>query len=460
MINRRDTIKGLALGAVAGLGAHSALGSASEPARARKAEQWPAVDVLVCGGGPAGVAAALMAARAGQKTLLVERYGRVGGMAVQAMVGPLMGSVRSKWVDEVLEHIGGRRVNYEFLDLKYVELLQEAKCDVLLHAWITEPLLEGNRVVGARLLTKQGLIDVKARVTIDATGDGDVAYGAGAEFDQGRGAGPTWKADGLLQPMTIMFRVAGVNHAESMEAKKGRKAYRTPDGRTWNQVSKEANAKGELPPNVGMVRIYSSLRDDERVINATQVNRVDGLKVRDLTLAELDGRRQVLPVMEFLRKYAPGFQKAYVSGMPAVIGVRETRRIRGVDALAVEDLFAGRTWEKAVVRGVSFPIDIHNPDGIGQAQGVSKEHPLGKDPAVKPYDIPYGCLVPRSVNGLLVAGRCISGSHEAMASYRVQVIAMGTGVAAGVAAAQAAQRKIEPRDVDVAQVQSVVFKES
>jgi hypothetical protein len=416
--------------------------------------------VLVCGGGPAGIAAALMAARAGRKTLLVERYGRVGGMAVQAMVGPLMGNVRSAWVDEILQRIGGRRVDYEFLDLKYVDLLEEAKCQVLLHAWITQPLLEGNRVGGARLLTKQGLIDVRARVTIDTTGDGDVACGAGAAFDQGRGAGPNWPADGLLQPMTIMFRVSGVNHAESMEAKKGRKAYRTPDGRTWNQVSKEANARGELPPTVGMVRIYTSLRDDQRVINATQVNHVDGLKVRDLTQAELDARRQVQPVMAFLRKYAPGFQKAYVSGMPAVIGVRETRRIRGIETLAVDDLLAGRKWERAVVRGASFPIDIHNPDGIGQAQGVSNEHPLGKDPTVKPYEIPFGCLVPRTVNGLLVAGRCISGTHEAMASYRVQVIAMGTGVAAGVAAAQAAQRNIEPRDVDVAQVQRVVFKES
>ena len=141
----------------------------------------------------------------------------------------------------------------------------------------------------------------------------------------------------------------------------------------------------------------------------------------------------------FSGKHAPGFQNAYVSGMPAVIGVRETRRIRGVESLAVEDCSPAKS-PRAVVRGASFPIDIHNPDGIGQAQGVSAAHPLGKDPEVKPYDIPYGCLVPRSVNGLLVAGRCISGSHEAMASYRVQVIAMATGVAAGVAAAQAAQQ--------------------
>ncbi len=456
-LSRRDAIKGLALGSVAGLGTRSSLAAEKSPADVKQSEPWPGVDVLVCGGGPAGVAAALMAARGGAKTLLVERYGRLGGMAVQAMVGPLMGNVRSKWVDEIVEHVGGRRVDYEFIDLKYADLLQTAGCEILLHAWTSAPILDGNRVLGARLLTKQGVIDLKARVTIDATGDGDVAVGAGAEFEQGRGAGPNWPADGLVQPMTIMFRVAGVKHQETMEANRGRGAYRFPDGRTWNQLTKDAHARGELPATVGMVRTYLSRRDEERVINATQVNHMDGTNVRDLTRAELEGRRQVEPILEFLRKNAPGFQNAYVSGMPAVIGVRETRRIRGLESLAVDDLFTGRTWPGAVVRGASFPIDIHNPDGIGQAQGVSSAHPLGKDPAVRPYEIPYGCLVPRGVGGLLVAGRCISGSHEAMASYRVQVIAMATGVAAGVAGAEAARQAAEPRDVDVARIQSIVF---
>ena len=459
-LSRRDTIKGLAMGAAAGLGASWGFAADSSPSPSGKTEEWPAVDVLVCGGGPAGIAAALMAARAGRTTLLVERYGRLGGMAVQAMVGPLMGSVHSDLVNEILKHLGGVRVNYEFIDLQYAELLEKAGCQILLHAWVAEPLMEGKRVVGARLLTKQGMISVRAKVTIDATGDGDVAYAAGAEFDQGRGAGPAWPADGLVQPMTIMFRVAGVNSAESMDSKGGRGRYRFPDGRSWNQLCKDANTKGELPATVGMVRIYTSIRGDERVINATQVNRLDGTRVKDLTQAEFECRRQVPPILEFLQKNAPGFQKAYVSGMPAVIGVRETRRIRGIESLAVEDLLAGRKWPQAVVRGAAFGIDIHNPDGIGQAQGASAAHPLGKDPQVKPYDIPYGCLVPKSVNGLLVAGRCISGSHEAMASYRVQVIAMATGVAAGVAAAQASQRNIEPRDVDVAQVQSVVIKDA
>jgi len=412
-----------------------------------------AVDVLVCGGGPAGIAAGLMAARQGSRTLLVERYGRLGGMAVQALVGPLMGSVQSVWVDGILEHLGGRKVDYEFVDIRYADLLAEAKADFLLHASVAAPICEGNRVTGVRLLTKQGVIDVMAKVTVDATGDGDVACGAGAEYDQGRGAGPTWEADGLCQPMTIMFRVSGVVDQETMEATRGRKRYRFPDGRTWNEVTEDAHANGELPPTVGFIRTYTSQREDQRIINATQVNGLNGLDVRDLTKGELEGRRQVKPILEFLRKRAPGFQNAYVSGMPAVIGVRETRRIRGVGHLTINELLEGRTSDTAVVRGASFPVDIHNPSGIGQAMG----HYPGQDPEVNPYDIPYGCLVPKSVDGLLTAGRCISGTHEAMASYRVQVIAMATGVAAGTAAALAARQDVQPRDLDVKQVQNIIF---
>lgn len=456
--SRRDALKGLALGAVAGVGPRACQSAEPGRAEAKKPPSRPAVDVLVCGGGPAGIAAALAAARQGSKTLLVERYGRLGGMAVQAMVGPLMGNAESAWVEEILARLGGRAVDYEWIDLKYADLLQESGVELLLHAPVAGPLCEGSRVVGARLLTKRGMIDVPARVTIDATGDGDVAFAAGAEFEQGRGAGPNWPADGLVQPMTIMFRVSGVNPAETMDARGGRKRYRFPDGRTWNELCRDANALGQLPPAVGYLRIYTSRRPDERVINATQVNGVDGTSVRDLTRAELEGRRQVQPILDFLKKHAPGFQNAFVSGMPAVIGVRETRRIRGVEYLTVDDLFAGRKFDNAVVRGASFPVDIHNPTGIGQAQGVSAEHPLGKDPEVKPYEIPYGCLVPRSVGGMLVAGRCISGSHEAMASYRVQVIAMATGVAAGAAAALAAKANIEPREVSAAEIQRVVDK--
>lgn len=451
-VSRRHLLKGMALGTASGFGMTLQAHAAPQTPDPKVCEMME-VDALVCGGGPAGIAAAMMCARQGCKTLLVERYGRLGGMAVQAMVGPLMGDVESVWVDRIVERIGGRRVDYEFIDLAYADLLAEAGADYLLHTAIAMPLCDGRRVVGARLLARQGFIDVKAKVTVDATGDGDVAAGAGAGFDMGRDAGDMWTADGLCQPMSIMFRVSGVLHAESMEANGGRKEYRFPDGRTWNEVTQAAHAKGELPANVGFVRTYLSRLDDQRVINATQVNGLDGTNSRDLTKAELEARRQVKPILDFLRKHAPGFANAYVSGMPTIVGVRETRRIRGVSRLTMRDLVEGVHSDTDVVKGASFPIDIHNPSGIGQAIGLLP----GNDPKVKPYGIPYGCLVPKDVDGLLVAGRCISGSHEAMASYRVQVIAMATGIAAGTAAALAVQEGTDPRHVDVSKIRSTVF---
>ncbi len=414
-------------------------------------------DVLVCGGGPAGIAAALTAARQGARVLLVERYGRLGGMAVNAMVSPIMGNVKSPVVDEIIRYLGGRRISYESADLSYADLVQKADVNLLLHAWAMDTLAKDHRVTGVRLLTKQGLIDVNAHVTIDATGDGDIAFAAGAVYEQGRGAGPQWEADGLLQPMTIMFRVGGVKYDKSMLAHGGRSRYRFPDGRRWVDITAEDHKKGLLPPNVARVRIYPSIRKDERVINATQINGVDGTKVDDLTVAELEGRRQAFQVIDYLRKRAPGYENAYISEMPAAIGVRETRRILGRAYLEASDLIDGRKWPDAVVRDACFPIDIHNPTGAGQVAGASAAHPLGKDPTTKPYDIPYGCLIPRNVEGLLVAGRCISGSHEAHASYRVQAIAMAIGAAAGVAAALAAHDRQGLAQVNAEKMQQILF---
>ena len=432
-------------------------------------------EVLVCGGGPSGVAAATMAARLGAQVLLVERYGRLGGMAVQAMVGPFMGSVASPFVEETLARLGGRAVDWNHADLDMADMVQEAGGDLLLHAWVFDTLVAavptgapgpvpGARsfpppgfagegwggchsafpcVKGVRLLTKQGTLDVAAKVTVDATGDGDVAWKAGAPFEQGR------PGDGLLQPASIMFKIAGVDESRAMlcGGERQARAVRVPEG-TWEEVVRAGQERGELPPEIGVIRTYATRRPGERGINATQVNRVDGTRPEDLTRAELAGRRQAYRVLAFLQKHAPGYENAYVAGMPAVIGVRETRRFLGLCYLTRDDLVAGRKWPDAVVRDVSFVIDIHNPAGSGQAEGLAAQ--------VQPYDIPYSCLVPRETDGLLLAGRCISGSHEAHASYRVMAISMAIGAAAGAAAAICVREGVQPREVEVAQVQQAL----
>ncbi len=400
-------------------------------------------DVLVCGGGPSGMAAATMAARQGAKVLLVERYGRMGGMGVQAGVSPLMGASNSAFVREVLQRLGGRAAQMERMDLEYADLVLEAGGKVLLHTWATETLQQGNRVSGVRAICKQGSLRIEAGVTVDATGDGDVAFAAGAAFEQGR------PGDGLLQPATIQYRIGGVNTAEGLLCGSEEAAMKVsvPEG-TWHDVVRKGQQTGELPEAIGVIRVYASCYPNERVINATQVNGIDGTKVEDLTRAELAARKQAFQVLEFLKKHAPGHERAYLSAMPAVVGIRETRRFLGVSYLVREDLIKGRKWPEAVVRDASFVIDIHNPSGSGQAERFAAK--------VKPYDIPYGCLVPREVDGLLLAGRCISGSHEAHASYRVQCIAMAVGAAAGAAAGVAAKTQCQPREAPIEQIQKVL----
>ncbi len=399
--------------------------------------------VVVAGAGPSGIAAALAAARQGARTLLVERFGRIGGAGVTSNVNPLMGSVDSPLVREIVEAFEAAGENWEMLDLVYYDLLEKAGVELLLHSAVAGPILEGDVVRGIRILCKEGMLDLRAAVTVDATADGDVAFGAGVPFEKGRAR------DGLLQPMTIMFRVDGVDKARGLLCNSEEQSEKVGvPGGAWAEVCRRGAESGELAPNVTVIRLYESRRAGERIVNATQVNYVDGTKVADLTRAEIEGRRQALKVRDFLRRHAPGYEACEISHMPAAIGVRETRRFLGERYLTLDDLMAGRKWPDAVVRGAFFPIDIHNPDGGGQAE---------KHAAMpKGYDIPYGCLVPRNVDGLLLAGRCISGSHEAHASYRVQRIVMAIGAAAGAAAALCARNGVPPRGLNPGLVQKAL----
>jgi len=440
-LSRRGVLSAAAL-AAASSSASSARAAETPGELARNVVDLGTVDVLVCGGGPSGVAAAAMAARGGARTLLVERYGRLGGMATLAAVHPLLGRVKSPFVGEVVKRLGGTGVDFERIDLHYADLLQQAGADLLLHAWMACATVEDGAVRGATFLAKDGLLRARAAVTVDATGDGDVAASAGAPFEQGR------PGDKLVQPMSIMYRISGVGEKAfccgSEEAARKLKI----GGKTWEQIVAEGQKAGELPATISVIRTYACPRRGDRGVNATQVNGVDGTRARDLTRAELEGRRQAAAVLEFLRKHAPGYENAYLSLMPAVVGVRETRRVLGVEYLDRKDLIAGRRRDDAVVREANFVIDIHNPAGGGQAEGLAAR--------VKPYDIPYGCLVPKTLDGLLLAGRCISGSHDAHASYRVQCIAMAIGAAAGAAAALAARGKTPPRRLAPADVRKAL----
>ncbi|MDR3183210.1 MAG: FAD-dependent oxidoreductase [Planctomycetaceae bacterium] len=452
-LNRRQLLGTLAGTSFAGtLGGISAAQTESASITVPVSSRSFETEILVCGGGPAGFSAATNAARLGRKILLLERYGRLGGMGVNARVWPLMGGVNSPFVKEVHNKIGGNGFDPEQADLHYADLLEQAGAKILLHTWVTEPLMEGNRIVGVKAICKEGILTIRAELVIDATGDADIAAAAGVPFDIGR------DGDGLVQPMSIMFAVEGVaddaKHCGSEEAARGAKINGTE---TWETVTAQAQKNGELPDTIGVVRTYKMGRKGKACVNATQINRLYGTKVEDLTKAELECRRQAFRVVEFMRKHLPGYENCYVSHMPTVIGVRETRRIRGLEQLKREDLITGRKWDNAVVRESQFAIDIHNPDGGGQAENQNDTAIQGGAVQVKPYDIPLTCMIPQKVEGLLVAGRCISGTHDAHASYRVQNICMAMGAGAGVAAATALNDKTELAAVNIEKVQKILF---
>lgn len=404
-------------------------------------------DVVVCGGGPSGIAAAIVAARSGCRTILLERYGRLGGMAISGLVQPIMGSVDSPITDAIISRLGGRHVEFERFDLLAADEVNSAGAKILLHSMVISAKVEKQRVVEVTHAGKSGLQVCRGSVFIDATGDGDVAYAAGAEYEMGR------EKDGLIQPASIMFRISGVDEERAFICGSEEEAQTLQIGsQTWEQIVVEAQKKGILPDTVGVVRTYKTNRQGERGVNATQINRVDGTDVNDLTRAEMEGRKQVYQVLRFMQEYAPGYENAYISAMPAVVGIRETRRFIGMERLVREDVVKGRRRNDAAVKAACFPIDIHNPDGAGQAEGIAAR--------AIPYDIPFGCLIPRELDGLLLAGRCISGSHEAHASYRVMAIAMATGVAAGAAAAIAYRERKQPRHIDARMIQETLSDKS
>lgn len=453
-MSRRMFLKGvgaLSLGTLLPAGLEASFPVSSGSRKGESAAVKRMVDVVVCGGGPSGIAAAIMASGLGARVLLLERYGRLGGMAVQAMVNPLLGKVNSPFVTKVVNRLGGRQIDFGRIDLDYSRMVQEAGAEIMLRSWISGVIKKGTRVTGVQVVSKEGLFEITAEVVIDATGDGDVACMAGAEFEQGR------PGDGLVQPMSIMYRISGLDEEFAMVcgSEEQAKEIQVPGG-TWEEVVQCGQAAGELPDTIGVIRLYRTTRKGERGVNATQINYLDGTKVEDLTKAEIECREQAYTVLNFLKKYAPGYADAYISQMPAIIGVRETRRIIGEQYLTREDLLSGKKWDSAVVHEAEFVIDIHNPKGAGQAEGKSGDNPTGRAAKVKPYDIPYGCLIPRDIDGLLLAGRCISGSHDAHASYRVQIIALAIGAASGTAAALASMKGVQPRKVDVKKIQEIL----
>ncbi len=455
-----------------------------------------AVDVVVVGGGTAGSIAAIASGRTGAKTLLVEQYGQIGGMTSAGMtyLGFLDGRGRQAVrgiaqelfdrlipLDAATPHIADplrgsvTQADPEMLRHMLMAMLGEHDVQLLLHAFLSDVLLDERGLQGVVVETKGGRQILPAKVVVDATGDADVAARAGAPFELGR------PMDGHLQPVSRIFRVGNVSldrayaylreHPEEFVVPEG---WTTPTGEMYGaayleetpgttillqRVVQRAHEQGKanLPKNV--ISIYTPPHRSgpaEVAINATRVRGIDPTDPDQLTQAELECERQVMEVFQFLKTTIPGFEGSRLLGTPYQVGVRESRRIVGEYVLTVEDVLQGADFPDAVARG-AYPLDIHDP-AAGTRVMNRQVHGRAETMVVldRSYAIPYRCLLPRQPENLLVAGRCISATHEALSSARGQSVCMATGHAAGTAAALAARAGLPPRRLPVSTLQATL----
>ena len=426
-------------------------------------------DVLVVGGGPAGVGAAIAAARSGAQTMLVEQYGYVGGNLTVAQINPMF-TFHDVKGNQVVNGIAGEFVNRmveagysdgHMTDLTFdnasmtplnpegskvvlLDMLTEAGVKLLLHTMSVDAVVRNGIVKAVIVENKSGRGAICPKVVVDCTGDGDVAVKSGADYTTGN-------EEGIMQPASLFFRIGGVDVKAVRQWMKNNRQY-IKDHPTdaeidsqkgiaflgLNDLVKDEIAKGNLDEEVANRILMYELPHDQFAINVTRLQKVSGVNADDLTMAEVRLRHQVLQVYEFLAKYVGGFENSYILDTGAQVGIRETRHIVGDYQLNENDVLEGRAFEDGVSCG-TYAIDVH--PGQGKMQIYT-----GSGKAV--YEIPYRSLIPVGLDNLLVAGRCLSANSMAAGSARVMATCMAMGQGAGVAAAMAASGDAKTRNVD------------
>ena len=406
-----------------------------------KIEEIGAFDVVVVGGGVSGIAVAKTCAEAGVKTAVLEKAEIVGGCLTSGHVSPISGLYgKNTFADRIHKLLQNDKPgvchDIENAKILLTELLDDEKITVYLGASVTDVIKDGDTITHAVFSTQSGLKCVSGKIFVDASGDGVLSFLAGEKTEYGR-------EDGLVQPMSIMFTVENVdinqkiiciNEVMDTKLKKG----------YYQQLCKDACLSGELPPTVSVVRLYQGVKPTERVVNATQVNGLNPLDCVNKSMAQTELRKQMKQVLDFLKNNVEGFENACIKDSSDCVGIRETRRVMGKYVMKAEDLIEGKRQPDVIVHDAEFAIDIHNPNGSGQSE--SKGLPV--------LCKPYGAVVPLVNKNLYVAGRCISGTHRAHASYRVMNICLNIGQAVGVASALCVKKGFLPSTLNVKDVQN------
>ena len=405
-------------------------------------------DVIVVGSGPAGVSAAITASRSGASTLLIEYNNALGGMSTSGMMSHFTGSVNSKLYTEILQRSAEKNegaqhnkitatIDPEKLKNVYLEMLDNDNITIRFYTLFCDVIMDGNKIIGIITESKSGRCAYYGKVIIDASGDGDVAYRTGAEYFLGR------ETDSKMQPATLMFKIGGVDTDNAVYLGSFESTYDTPKGEL------QALAKINIPYPAGHILVYRTTLPGIVTCNMTNATEIDGTDAESLTKGELTCRSQLEFIIKYLREYVPGYENCFIISSGSMLGIRETRHFAGLYSLNEQDILEARVFDDWVVKDAHFNFDVHNITGAGlDKTGVQHNFKQNKG-----YTIPYRCFVPKVIDGLLLTGRCISGTHMAHSNYRVMPICVGMGEACGYAAAIAVKNNCNVRDVDVREIQ-------
>ena len=437
-------------------------------------------DVIVIGGGPAGATAAVSAARGGANVLLVERHGYLGGMLTAGGVGPMMSfhAGDTQVVRGIPEEMVQRLVKLGFspghmpdfvgfcstitpfsaegLKLVMEDMCLESGVTLLYHTTFIDCTMDGDRISGVRLFSKNGFFEAHAKVYIDASADADLAVSAGVSTVYGR------ESDGIAQPMTLNILVGGVDRDRLIDYVRAERED-MKDLMLFDRLRElprtgiqGARSKLEKAREIGMITvknkallIFETNTLGQFIVNMTHMYEKNAVDAFGLTEAEIEGRRQAQQIFSVLKNMIPGFEDSHIIRTGPNIGIRESRKIDGVYKLTEYDIVENVMFGDAVAMG-GYPVDVHSPKaGTGG----------GKLPKLEPgtwYSVPYRCLVTNEVSNLIVAGRCISTTHLACGATRVTPVLMAISQGAGSAAAIAANEGCHVKDIDTDNLRQIL----